>query len=189
MMECAIKSFASAIVAIAILFTTPASGAVQTVDEWSVSQTPSGAVLSLAGIWPSGCRPDTAELSVTDELITILVPPPVLPPGTVCIAALTRWSLQVPLNGLADGSYIVRVTSYGSPEPPTSPAILIEFPIFIFQGIASLVQPVPVAGWQAYLLVGLMLLGCGWHRLGVTGRVLTGGTSHDVRDQGNGEGP
>jgi hypothetical protein len=176
-LEAAIKPNGIASAAIAMLFAVHAHAAVQTVDAWSISQTPSGSVLSLAGIWPSGCTPDTAELTATSGLITILVPPPILPPGTGCAAALTRWSLLVPLGGLADGSYVVRVTSYGAPEPPTSPAILVQFPIFVSAGVASLVQPVPVAGSLAYFLVSLMLLGIG--RLSLHARPISSSTGRE----------
>lgn len=165
--EATIKS-AAALAIVAVLFVANAHGAGQTLERWSVSQSPSGPVLSLAGQWPTGCTPDAPVTSVGSGLITVLVPPPVLPPGTLCTASFSPWSVLVPLNGLVDGSYIVRVSSFGFPEASTSPAVLVEFRLFMLQGTASLAQPVPVAGWQTCILCAFTLLGWGWHRLRAT---------------------
>ena len=155
------KALATALVLLTCLLATEVRGAGQTVDGWSVSRSGASIVVVLSGSWPNGCTPDVAQVSISSGLVSILVPPTT----GICTAGFTRWSLTVPIEGIGDGSYTVRVTSYGYPEPPTSPATLIQFGLFVNQGVASLAQTIPVGEWPALVLISCLLLSLAWRQL------------------------
>ncbi|MHB1044538.1 MAG: hypothetical protein ACYC4P_00865 [Thermoanaerobaculia bacterium] len=77
-------------------------------------------VLKLSGQWPDGCVPETGRTKLTTSGTKLHVnfnysgiPGP-------CTAAVTPWTLDVPVGALAAGAYTVEVTrtrTFSAPEP------------------------------------------------------------------------
>ena len=152
-------------IALIVAAATEVRAAVQTVTGWTISRSNGSIQVRLTGTWHNGCGPGPPQVSVSGQEITILVPPPDLPPLTTCSQAIGPWTQTVPLGTLPDGFYTIRVLTYGAPEPSTAPAVLAAFSMVVVNGIASLPREAPTMGWPALLLCwGAMLAFAGTRR-------------------------
>ncbi|HVE48876.1 MAG TPA: hypothetical protein VNG69_04560 [Casimicrobiaceae bacterium] len=97
------------LVAVLALFAGIASDATaQSLESWTVTQTgPTEVAITLSGIWPSGCVPQTVQTTRIGFAVTILLP--AVPVPGACTAVLTPFSVSVTVAGLDPGDYNAQV--------------------------------------------------------------------------------